>query len=82
MIRMSKPGRFGIPLEPVQHNQTFLAAPSFAALASQINAPYADKVSAADLDKDIVQKKKTCWSKASTRCFRPTLSLRVNVLPG
>jgi fucose permease len=39
-------------------NQTFLAAPSFAALAGQINAPYADKVSAADLDKDIVQEKK------------------------
>ena len=51
-------------------NQTFLAAPSFAVLADQINAPYADKVSAADLDKDILQKKKDLLVKGINQVFQ------------
>ena len=51
-------------------NQMFLAAPSFVALAGQINAPYADKVSAADLDADIIQKKKDILVQGLNQVFQ------------
>ena len=54
-------------------DQAFLAAPSFGVLADQINATYADRVSATNLDTDIVQQKKSILVKGVNQLLQTNL---------